>query len=372
MTPSAPAPTEEQRIPASPWDKFGWLMGVVWLVFLVFPLLGAWELDHPLPRWTGIALVAVFAVLYVAGFSRALADTPTSRRVDRMILAGLVVLFALTYALVGMEAAGMTNYLIAFSLFLKPTRAAFVLAGTWLLVTTALVLASGDPGRWWFYIVINVLTGAFLTLIVVIGNRQEQHDQVVNDRNVIAERERVARDVHDVLGHSLTVVTVRAELAERLVDSDPEAAKAELAQLRALTREALGEVRATVAGLRVVRLSDELDSARLALRGAGIEAQLPEGPDAVDPRRRLVLAWVLREAVTNVLRHSQANRCQVVFHPEGMVVSDNGVGCGPGDADSTGLRGVRERVVGAGGQVSITAADPHDPEFPGTRLEVSW
>lgn len=347
-------------------------MGLVWLIFLAFPLMGAWRFDDPVRRWAGITVVAVFAVLYVCGLARSLADTEGSRRVDRLILTGLFLLFAITYALVGVDSLGMTNYLIAFSLFLQPTRMALVLAGIWLLVTTTLVLTSGQIGQTAFYIVINLLTAAFLTLIVTIGHRQEQHDRVANERNVIAERERVARDVHDVLGHSLTVVTVRAELAERLVDSDPEAAKAELAQLRALTREALGEVRATVAGLRVVRLSDELESARLALRGAGIEAKMPEGPDAVDPRRRLVLAWVLREAVTNVLRHSQANRCHVVFHPEGMVVSDDGVGCGPGDADSTGLRGVRERVMGAGGQVTIGAACPDDHERPGTRLEVSW
>lgn len=373
MSQSVHAPAEgAEYIPPSPWDKFGWLMGVIWLVFLGFPLRGAWQVDDPLRRWFAVVLVAAFAVLYVIALARSLADTPNSNRVDRFFLAGLFALFVVTFVLVGMDAVGMTNYLIAFSLFLRPTRLALGLAALWLTLTTTLVLTSGQAEQTWFYIAINLLVAAFLSLIVTIGNRQELHDEVVRERNVIAERERVARDVHDVLGHSLTVVTVRAELAERLVDADPEAAKAELVQLRALTREALGEVRATVAGLRVVRLSDELDSARTALRGAGIEAQIPEGPDVVDPRRRLVLAWVLRESVTNVLRHSAAGRCIVEFRPEGMVVSDDGVGCGPGDRDSTGLRGVRERVVGAGGNVTIGPADPDDDERPGTRLEVSW
>src|SRR5690606_543184 len=125
------------------------------------------------------------------------------------------------------------------------------------------------------------------------------------------ERERVARDVHDVLGHSLTVVSVKAELAERLVDVDPARARAELVEIQSLTREALAEIRATVSGLRVARLGDELVAARTALTGAGIEADLPENPDVVDPRHRIVVAWVLREAVTNVVRHSGATRCTV-------------------------------------------------------------
>nr|WP_241728651.1 sensor histidine kinase [Nocardioides zeae] len=182
---------------------------------------------------------------------------------------------------------------------------------------------------------------------------------------LVAERERVARDVHDVLGHSLTVVVAKAELAERLVDLDPERAKAEIASIRSLSREALGEVRATVSGLRVARLGDELASAREALTAADIVADVPSDPDVVDPRRRIVVAWVLREAVTNVVRHSGASRCTVELGDARLAVSDDGRGGvhQPGN----GLRGIGERVRAAGGTLTVTSG----PEG-GTRLEVTW
>ena len=107
--------------------------------------------------------------------------------------------------------------------------------------------------------------------IRLMTDRGQEYEAMSRELALVAERERVARDVHDVLGHSLTVVTVKAELAERLVDLDPERAKAELAEIQALSRQALAEIRATVGGLRLARLDDELASARTALVGAGIE-----------------------------------------------------------------------------------------------------
>ena len=179
------------------------------------------------------------------------------------------------------------------------------------------------------------------------------------------ERERVARDVHDVLGHSLTVVSVKAQLAERLVDADPERAKAELVEIQALTRQALAEVRATVGGLRAARLDDEVAAAGRALAAAGVGARLPGDLDVLDPRRRTVAAWAVREAVTNVVRHSGATTCTVDLGPDGLVVTDDG--CGPPRVDGNGLRGLRERVAASGGALSVDGVPGG-----GTRLEVRW
>src|SRR5699024_335334 len=151
-------------------------------------------------------------------------------------------------------------------------------------------------------------------------SRQEEHQRTRQELGLVAERERVARDVHDVLGHSLTVITMKSQLAERLIDADPEAAKAELAQIQSMTRESLAEIRATVAGLRVTPAGP--------VREAGLAAGVPADAEAVDPRHRLVLAWVLREAITNVVRHSRATRCTVTLAPHGLVVRDDGVGPG--------------------------------------------
>jgi two-component system sensor histidine kinase DesK len=171
--------------------------------------------------------------------------------------------------------------------------------------------------------------------------------------------------VHDVLGHSLTVVTVKAELAERLVDLDPERAKGELIEIQALSRQALAEIRETVGGLRQARLDNELASARTALAGAGIEAHVPDDPAAVDPRHRTVLAWVLREATTNVVRHSDADACWVELDTDRLTVRDDGRGLG-GRPEGNGIRGLRERVEAAGGHLSLeTGREGH-----GTVLEV--
>jgi two-component system sensor histidine kinase DesK len=169
-----------------------------------------------------------------------------------------------------------------------------------------------------------------------------------------------------VLGHSLTVVTVKAELAERLVDIDPARAKDELAEIQVLSRQALAEIRATVGGLRAARLDDELASATTAFAGAGIEAHLPEDTTAVDPRHRIVLAWVLREATTNVLRHSDADECWVEIDSNRLTVRDDGRGV-EGRPEGNGIRGLRERVEAAGGALSITTG----PEGHGTVLEVT-
>ena len=128
-----------------------------------------------------------------------------------------------------------------------------------------------------------------------------------------------------------------------------------LAAIQQLSRQALAEIRATVGGLRVARLDDELEAARSALGGAGIRAELPAGPQDVDPRHRTVLAWVLREAVTNVVRHSDASSCRVELASNVLRVVDDGRGLGNHPVGN-GLRGVRERVEAAGGTLRVADA----------------
>ena len=125
------------------------------------------------------------------------------------------------------------------------------------------------------------------------------------------ERNRMARDLHDILGHSLTVITVKAELAGRLMDADPDRARAEVADLERLSRDALVDVRRAVEGFRELTLPGELARAREALRSAGIEADLPGSAEDVPSDMREVFAWAVREGVTNVIRHSGATRCTV-------------------------------------------------------------
>lgn len=174
------------------------------------------------------------------------------------------------------------------------------------------------------------------------------------------ERARLARDLHDVLGHSLTVVAVKSELAGRLVERDPKKAIAEIGDIESLARSALADLRAAVSSYRDMNLDSELAAARTALDAAGIEPHLPTDGNTVDESLRPLFSWVLREGVTNVIRHSQAQQCWVELGPHSLVVRDNGLGV-PRDRKGNGLTGLTERALEAGAR--LTAANGHDGGF---------
>ena len=171
----------------------------------------------------------------------------------------------------------------------------------------------------------------------------------------LAERERIARDLHDLLGHTLTLVAIKAELAARLIDRDAQGARREMDEVAASAREALSEVRAAVAGMRGASFAAELERARLMLAAADVAAEFGAAPAPVDPRREAVLAMALREAVTNVIRHAAARRCVVSLETGlrgdlRLVVADDGRG---GAVEAGGLGGMRARLSAAGGALEI-------------------
>ncbi len=176
------------------------------------------------------------------------------------------------------------------------------------------------------------------------------------------ERLRLARDLHDLLGHSLSLITLKSELAGRMLPGHPEKAAQQVADIEQVSRQALVDVREAVTGYRRARLAAELAGARVALTAAGVTPELPGEPDltGVPEESESALAWALREAVTNVVRHSGARRCTVELlrrrTPDGQVlelsVEDNGSG-GPGSAHApgNGLAGLSERLGEAGGEL---------------------
>jgi two-component system sensor histidine kinase DesK len=165
------------------------------------------------------------------------------------------------------------------------------------------------------------------------------------------ERMRIARDLHDLLGHSLTAASVKAQLAGRLVGQDDVRAAAEIGEVERLTRQVLADVRAAVAGYREVSLAVELATAREVLGAAGIAAALPGAVDEVPAGRRELFGWVVREGVTNAIRHSQASRVTIRVTPTTVEVVDDGRG-GVVRAPGSGLAGLAERAAAAGGQLS--------------------
>ena len=353
-----PGPTQrdrDTRDDQNPWERYGWIMAAIWLVFLMFPLTSAFTVETSWV-WRSLAIAAIlaFAAAYVYGFIR-IGQTETWAQVNRFgwqCIAVLVSLALATSLVIGLNALNMVTFVIAFAMFSLPLGAALGIGVVGIAFAVLVPLAMGVLEETWFFIPILVMVGVATAVVRVLEQRGTEHQAIAGERALVAERERVARDVHDVLGHSLTVVTIKAELAQRLVDADPERAKAELAQIQSLTREALAEIRATVAGLRVARLGDEVTSASSSLSDAGVSAQLPADTSVVDPRNRIVLAWVLREAVTNVVRHSGASTCTVDVGRSTLSVTDNGRGSS-GSPEGNGLRGVRERVAAAGGTLTV-------------------
>jgi two-component system sensor histidine kinase DesK len=178
------------------------------------------------------------------------------------------------------------------------------------------------------------------------------------------ERSRIARDLHDLLGHSLTTITVKAGLARRIAATDPARALVEISEVEDLARSALADVRATVANYREVTLAGELATGKELLRAAGVTADLPSAVDIVDLRHRELFGWVLREGLTNVVRHAHATSCAVLFSTSSVEIIDDGVGGVP--LAGSGLAGLRQRVTAAGGRVD---AGPREPN--GWRLRVS-
>lgn len=352
----------------NPWARSGLIMAGFWLVFLAYPVGSAARATAPWwARVLTIGCLTAFAATYLLGLSRSWAFG--QRRISRTSVTWLAALVGLTLAttpVLGIDAIGTLPFVGAYCCYAFPMRWSVSLSLGTALVSALIPVALGQLAEWGFLAFIVLLTvGA--NLVMRWGNeRGLDYDRAVESLRLAEERERVARDVHDVLGHSLTVVAVKSELAERLLDVDVDRARTELAEIRTLTRTALAEVRETVGGLRVASLADEVDSARMALEGAGIDATLPDDLTVVDPRHRTVLAWILREAVTNVVRHSGARTCRVTLRADGMVVDDDGRGL-RGRREGNGLRGLRERLAGVGGTLTLSPG----PDGRGTRLEVT-
>lgn len=182
----------------------------------------------------------------------------------------------------------------------------------------------------------------------------------------VAERERIARDLHDVLGHTLSVIILKSELAGKLIERDPQRAKAEMADVERTSREALADVRSTIRGYRVRSLDAEIGQAKATLQTAGVALKAESTEIPLTPAQESVLAMVVREAVTNVVRHANAKNCLLrVTRANGncrVEIQDDGRG---GGNEGNGLRGMRERIEALGGAIERETR-------AGTRLTIEF
>ncbi|MEV4254832.1 histidine kinase [Spirillospora sp. NPDC049652] len=220
----------------------------------------------------------------------------------------------------------------------------------------------GADSIWWGTVSASTVTAIVIRLFSVIALLREAREELAHAA-VAEERLRFSRDLHDLLGHTLSLMVVKSQAVRRLAERDPALAAAQAADIEQVGRQALTEVRQAVSGYRGRGLAAELDHARTALADAGVRAvvrrsggPLPSGPDAL-------LGWVVREGVTNVIRHSGAERCVITVRNDGseasVEVSDDGRGAtgateAEGAAAGNGLSGLGERVGAAGGTLRTT------------------
>jgi two-component system sensor histidine kinase DesK len=328
-----------------------WLAGLVYVLFVfVGPVLrGGWL------QWAlTLASVAAFVFVYLDFFHNRL-----RLRRARIDLGSMA---ALGFGLLPFN-LGAATYIVFSAAF-----AAFVLPPRWtlgFLLTLAIGAAAemsllADPDR----LVIGWVV--FLILVIGIGNlflddrlRQSmlilRAQEDIEELAKVAERERIARDLHDVLGHTLSVIALKSALAVRLAANDPHRAVEEIREVEQVARDALVEVRRAVEGYRGSGLSGELRKAAEALGSAGVRFETEVVAAELSPRHETVLALALREAVTNVIRHAHASVCRVELRENHsrlvLTVYDDGVGGVP--EEGFGLTGMRERVAAARGSLTI-------------------
>ncbi|MGA2372120.1 MAG: sensor histidine kinase [Candidatus Korobacteraceae bacterium] len=331
-------------------DRHRW-MPVLWLPFMIWFFLDPlWRHAGPL-LWIGNTIYGlVFIWLYLYSFSHR--DPLRSYAVAAMFLmaAGLIPTHngAVSCLLIFAVAAGAFTTSLLRALFLIAID--LVLLG---LYAYHLQLPLGFWGSMLMLVVLIGLANHFGAKSHCAEEKLRRADDEIEHLAKVAERERIARDLHDLLGHTLSLITLKAELARKLVDRDPQRAKQEMLDVEHTSRAALADVREAISGYRGEGLAAELVRARKTLETAGITVDSEFAELPLTPAQETVLALALREAVTNVVRHAQARQCSVRLQREDnlctLEIADNGRGA---DApEGNGLRGMRERLEAIGGSL---------------------
>ncbi|MDO5067418.1 MAG: histidine kinase [Propionibacteriaceae bacterium] len=346
----------------------GMLMASVWLVFLIFPFLLLNQQPDVARRWVGYAAMALFVLVYVSSFVHlGILLEGRARRVQ--LLRGLLLL---TLG-VAMAWAGDDPSL---GLSMAPFVMAYTVWGLWpplRLVASLGVLAAGamvwGMTGWSLYLLIPLGAAVLVGVsgaVGVGGTELEIEDAQRREEQLLTEnRERLARDVHDLVGHTLTVANLKLQLAERLLETDPTRARAELAATQQFIGQAQEELRGSVTGMLQRPVSVELVASRRSLEEAGLEVTVVGDPAVIPERLAPVLGWILREATTNVLRHAQANRVTIQFSVTGFLMTDDGLGVR--GTEGRGIPGMRQRSAAAGASFRLVSVPAG-----GSEVQVRW
>ena len=355
MTP----PVERPR-PWAPGTSGAWLT-LPYLPLYALPWL--WERPSPADLAGSAAGLALFLPLYLLG----------SRLGGAALAAASAGVLAISIALsfAGANWPVIAIYAAVMAGGLRPPLQAGVAIGVFAAVAAGFSLLTGQPlFLWLFGVFMMVMVGLATVSRAALEDKNRALAAAQDEVRAMAagaERERIARDLHDLLGRTLTLVALKAELAARLAPGDAEAAGREMREVATAAREALAEVRAAVSGMTGASLAREIAASRTALQAAGIDCSVEGEADGIAPGAGAVLAMTLREAVTNVIRHSGARRCRIVVDAGAgevrLTVADDGSGADV--REGGGIGGIRGRLAAAGGALLVEGG------ASGTRLVAS-
>jgi two-component system sensor histidine kinase DesK len=341
----------------------------VWLLFILFPLIDAISSkNNSLPK----GVIILGAALFIAGY---LGLVFTWRWHQGgpwpLVLFGLLV--AVATLLTVSERSGwgfLFTYCAACASIISPDRLVAPAVAFCVAMAGGMSAIGGVSGGNTVGAVAS--TAGVGLLMLLLRDLRIRNSELLEARAELArlavaqERERFARDLHDLLGHTLSVIALKAELAGKLLPGDATRAADEIAEVEEVARGALSEVRDAVSGYRRPTLDGELAGARMALSAAGIEADVRHDPVALDPRTEALFAWAVREGATNVIRHSGAHRCTVTIRSgleaallemvdDGAGLNGGGPSAGAGGASGAGgghgLAGLAERAGELRGQL---------------------
>lgn len=362
-----------------------------WLVCLLFPII---SLVQKPPAAVLLLLAALALIFFAASYTWLMWPHPASSEARArsrsrlsLILFAILVLLVLVLSLsYNLSFLWLFIGVSAIAGVLLPIRKAFL--GVTVLMFLPLIVSIGITGGvervdWLQLIPLMLLVrGLGLDMIGVArlsSAIRELHTtrRELTRLKVEEERLRLARDLHDLLGHTLSMITLKSELAKHLITEDAERCAQELSEIEQVARQTLREVREAVAGYKQPQLDSELDGARQLLEAAGIDYQIEPISEALPPEISSVLAWIVREGVTNVIRHSRARQCHIHLTEENgqacaEVIND---GCRLEFAESTtrsglGLAGLQERVSVLGGRMEAGPLTLSGKEHFRVRVEI--
>jgi two-component system, NarL family, sensor histidine kinase DesK len=364
----APSPSAAAH---SPWlsRRRRVALSAAFLVYTLFVALNVASVSHGAAEAAGYVVLGAFCAVYLV-----IADRGSALG-DRGFWVGWATLAALT-AVQTLSAQAVALMLCLYLTALVVARRGWRAWPVVLLLAVVSLVVPLLVASWHVDFVqsIELVTPVAIPVVALASVGLQQitaaNFELAQARSQVArlsaenERTRIARDLHDLLGHSLTTITVKAGLAHRLGAVDPPRALAEIAEVEALARRSLTDVRAAVSGYREVTLAGELATGRELLRAAGIDADLPTAVDAVALDHHELFGWVVREGLTNVVRHSHARSCAVRVTRASVEIVDDGEGvAAPASSPGNGLSGLRERVAAAGGRLETGPRAPRGWEL---------